>query len=57
MRWDNWMRYFKFYITGCGLNTAAEEIKLTVLYGTLNFDAAIMVPDLTDATTTYDETI
>ena len=57
MDWDNWLRSFKFFVTASGLETATEELKLAVLYGSLGANAACIASDLTDANTTYDDSI
>ena len=57
MPWDNWLRPFKFFVTASGLDTATEQLKLAVLYGSLGAHAARIASDLTDAHTTYDDSI
>ena len=57
MPWDNWLRIFKFFVTASGLDTATEELKLAVLYGSLGAHATRIGSDLTDASTTYNESV
>ena len=57
MPWDNWLRLFKFFVTASGLDTATEKLKLAVLYGSLGANAARIASDLTDANSTYDDSI
>ena len=57
MPWDNWLRLFKFFVKASGLDTATEELKLTVHNGSLNANAARTASYLTDANTTYDDSI
>ena len=57
MPWDNWLRLFKFFVTASGLDTGTDELKLAVLYGSLGANAARIASDLTDANTTYDDSI
>ena len=57
MPWENWHRLFDYFMAGCNLETAADKAKLAVLYGSLGSEAARIASDLTNATTTYDETV
>ena len=57
MHWDNWLRLFKFFVTASGLDKATEQLKLAVLYGSLGAHAARIASDLTDAHTSYDDSI
>ena len=57
MPWDNWLRLFRFFVTGSNLVGAADELRLAVLYGSLGAEAAHIASNLTDASTSYDETL
>ena len=57
MPWNNWPRLFKFFVTALGLDTATEELKLALLYGSLGANAARIASDLTDAKISYDDFI
>ena len=57
MPWDNWLRFFKFFVTASGLDTATEELKQAVLYGSLCANAARIASDITDAKATYDDSV
>ena len=57
MPWDNWLRMFKFFVTASGLDKEIKELKLAVLYNSLGANTARIVSDLTDAHTTYDDSI
>ena len=57
MLWDNWLRLYKFFVTASGLDTATEKLKLVVLYGSIGVNAASIASDITDAHTTYDDSI
>ena len=57
MPWDNWLRLFRLFVIGSSLTGATEQLKLAVLFGSLGADAARIASDMTDDTTTYDETL
>ena len=57
MPWENWLRLYRFFLTGSGLNTASDEMRLAVLYGSLGSEAARIASNLTDDNTSYDETL
>jgi len=57
MPWGNWLCLFNFFINGSELDAGSKLLKLAVLYGLLGAEGARIASDLTDATTSYNDTI
>lgn len=57
MPWNNWLWLFKYFLTGSGIDGAAEFLNLVVLFGSLGEEACRVASDLTDATTDIATTI